>query len=370
MTTLRASRKHRRRALRPKAGQAPGAIVGAPEAAQTRISAICYDPSGVTHESAPARVEDLPPRGDGAVWIDLQGLADVDAVRAIGARFGLHPLAVADIVHTHQRPKTEIYDGFVLVVLRLPVAGPGFDSEQISLVLGDGFLLTFQERHGDCFDPVRARLRLKGARMVAGGAGYLLYALVDALVDAYFPVLERYGDQTEALESRVIENADKNLIADIHLLKRELLDVRRAIWPQREAINALLRDDVPGVTAEARVYLRDCADHCFQQMDMVEIYREVAQGLVDLHLSSVSNRMNEVMKVLTVISTIFMPMTFIAGVYGMNFDTSSPWNLPELGWHYGYPIALAAMALSGLAMAAGFWRAGWVTLRLPWRKRP
>jgi len=364
------TRKRRRHPLRPKAGQAPGTLVSAPGATPTRLRLMSYGPSGLMHESTPAPSAPLPPHSGQTDWIDVQGLADVNAVRDIGERFGLHPLAIADIVHTHQRPKTEIYDGFVLVVLRLPVPGPGFDSEQISLVLGDGFLLTFQERHGDCFDPVRERLRLKGARIMGGGAGYLLYALIDAMVDAYFPVLEQYGDRTEALEQRVIEAADTRLIADIHSLKREMLDVRRALWPQRDAINALLREDLPGMTSEARLYLRDCADHCVQQMDMVEIYREVAQGLVDLHLSSVSNKMNEVMKVLTVISTIFMPMTFIAGVYGMNFDTASPWNLPELHWYFGYPIALAAMALSGLTMVGLFWRAGWVRPRLPWRRTP
>jgi magnesium transporter len=364
----RVSRKHRRKARRPEAGQAPGTLVGTPGAAPTTIRVIGYGPSGVIHESAPAGPGDLPARDDATLWIDVQGLADVDAVRRIGERFALHPLAIADIVHTHQRPKTEIYDGFVLVVLRRPVPGAGFDSEQISFVMGDGFMLTFQERHGDCFDPVRERLRQKGARIMGGGSGYLLYALIDALVDAYFPVLEQYGDMTEALEQRVIEATDRALIADIHLLKRELLDLRRVLWPQREAINALLRDNAAGLSSEARVYLRDCADHCFQQMDTIDIYREVAQGLVDLHMSSVGNKMNEVMKVLTVISTVFMPMTFIAGVYGMNFDTASPFNLPELGWRFGYPIALAAMALSGLAMAAAFWRSGWIHIRLPWRK--
>jgi magnesium transporter len=179
-------------------------------------------------------------------------------------------------------------------------------------------------------------------------------------VDAFFPILERYGDLAEALEARVIAAPDPGLVAEIHLLKRELLDVRRALWPQREAINALLHEGEAMIPPEVRPYLRDCADHCFQLMDMVEVDREIAQGLIDLHLSSVSNRMNAVMKVLTIISTFFMPMTFMAGLWGMNFDRASPWNMPELGWTYGYPVALGAMALSGAALVAVFWRIGWI----------
>lgn len=195
-----------------------------------------------------------------------------------------------------------------------------------------------------------------------------MYALIDAAIDAFFPILERYGDLADTLEARVIEAPDRALVGRIHLLKRDLLEVRRALWPQREAIAALLHEEAPGIAADLRPFLRDCVDHCYQVIDMVEVQREIAAGLLDLHMSSVANRMNEVMKVLTIISTFFMPMTFLAGVWGMNFDRASPWNLPELGWRFGYPGALALMALSGAMLVAGFWRIGWI--RFPGRRGP
>jgi magnesium transporter len=360
-------RKSRRRAARPRAGEIPGALVASPDATPTQITCITFDGAHFA-ETDITQVNDIPEKSSHTLWLDICGLADIETIRAIGDRFGLHPLAVADVVHTHQRPKTEAYPDFILTVLRSPVGGPPFESEQLSFIIGDGFLLTFQERPGDCFAPVRDRLRQGSPRIRSGGSAYLGYALMDALIDAYFPILERYGDVTEQLEQRVIEAPDPRFVSDIHLLKRELLDVRRALWPQREAINVLLRDDMPVITADVRTYLRDCADHSFQLLDMVEIYREVAQGLVDLHLSSVSNRMNEVMKVLTIIATIFIPMTFIAGVYGMNFDTSQPLNMPELGWRHGYLFALGLMAISAGSMLVMFWRMGWI--RLPGRRGP
>ncbi len=368
MAAAKARRKGgRRHAVRPRVGETPGTLVAAPHAAPTRLRAISFD-LDTLEEADLAGPPNIPAASGRTLWIDVSGLADTEAVRAIGERFGLHPLAISDVVHTHQRPKTEAYKDYILTVLRAPAGGPPFESEQISFVIGDGFLLTFQERPGDCFDAVRERLRQGGPRIRGGGPGYLAYALMDALVDAYFPVLERYGDAAEQLEEQVIEAPDPHFVADIHLLKRELLDVRRALWPQREAINALLRDDMPIMTPEIRTYLRDCADHTFQLIDMVEIYREIVQGLIDLHLSSVSNRMNEVMKVLTIIATIFIPMTFIVGLYGMNFDRASPWNMPELGWRYGYLFALGLMAASAGSMLTLFWRMGWIRLRARRRK--
>ncbi len=358
----RKRRAHRkRRTTRPAVGREPGALRPDPNASSTAHDMFLYDKAGLD-ERVVESVARVPNSSGRTLWLNTCGLADTDAIAEIGTRFDIHPLAVADIVHTHQRPKAEIYGDTVLVVLRAPVSGPPFATEQISFLVGPDYLLTFQERPGDSFEPVRERLRKGGARIREGSPAYLAYALIDALVDSYFPILERYGDITEALEERIIDTPDPHLVADIHILKRELLDIRRAIWPQREAINALLRDDVPGISRDVATYLRDCADHSFQLLDMVEIYREVAQGLVDLHLSSLSTRMNEIMKVLTVIATIFIPMTFIAGLYGMNFDRGSPWNLPELGWRFGYLFALGLMALSSGAILATFWRKSWISL--------
>ena len=207
---------------------------------------------------------------------------------------------------------------------------------------------------------VRRRLS-SGKGRIRSGSGYLFYALMDAVIDAFFPALEQYGDAAEDLEEQILDvPQNRSTVREIHRIKRDLIGFRHAIWPLREAIGTMLRDDTPLIDESLLPFFRDCADHAFQLLDMVEVYREVAQGLVDLQLSSLSNRMNEIMKVLTMISTVFIPMTFIAGVYGMNFNTESPWNLPELGWHFGYPYALALMAGSAIAVLMIFRRKGWI----------
>lgn len=326
---------------------------------------MAYD-SGDLEETMPDRNEIVSMLGSDKrmLWIDVQGLADVNLIESIGKTVGLHPLVISDIVHTHQRPKLETYDEFLVVVLRMPREGSVFDGEQLTLVVCDHFLLTFQERPGDCFDPVRERLRSGKGRIRTVGTDYLAYSLIDAVIDRYFPLLESYGDRTEEIEAKVINNPVPSVVTEIHMLKRELLDLRHAVWPLREVVDGLLRDDVTVITDGTRIYLRDCADHAFQLLDMLEIYREMASGLVDLHLSSVSNRMNEVMKFLTMIATIFIPMTFIAGVFGMNFDRASPYNLPELGWQYGYAYALVLMLSSVAVMLYLFYRRAWI-----WQRR-
>ncbi|MGH8742320.1 MAG: magnesium/cobalt transporter CorA, partial [Burkholderiales bacterium] len=278
-----------------------------------------------------------------------------------GERYGLHPLTIADVVNAHQRPKLESHDDHLFIVLRLPDRTEGLVTEQLSILLGRDFVLTFQERPGDCFDPVRERLRRPESPMRGRGVDYLAYALIDALVDSYFPLLESYGEQLEALEEQVIARPEPARVVQIQRLRRELLEVRRALWPQREVLNALLREDTPCIAPGTRLFLRDCADHTAQLLDMVEIHREVTSGLLDLHLSSVSTRMNEIMKVLTIIATIFMPLSVIASIFGMNFNTeTSPWNMPELDWYFGYPFALLLMALVAAGMLVMFWRKGWL----------
>jgi magnesium transporter len=192
------------------------------------------------------------------------------------------------------------------------------------------------------------------------GAGYLAYAILDAVIDHYFPVLEAYGERLESLEDRIVAEPDRAVVAEIHEVKRELLHLRRAIWPQREALNSLVRDEIPHISEETRLYFRDCYDHAVRIIDLVETYREVCSDLMDLYLSSISNRMNEIMKVLTVISTLFIPLTFIVGVYGMNFNTAFPWNMPELNWRYGYPACLALMLIIAIGQLIFFYRKGWI----------
>jgi magnesium transporter len=297
-------------------------------------------------------------------WIDISGLGDEAVLRRLAGVFNLHPIVLEDVVNVPQRPKTEDYEDQLVVVMHMAVIlphGSHYVREQVSLVLGQHYLLTVQEEpEYDPFDPIRERIRLKKGSIRHRGADYLAYALIDAMVDGLFPVLEMYGERIETLEDEVIRQPNRSTLAKIHQLKRELLAMRRSIWPQRDAIAALLRDDCPLISREVQVYLKDCYDHTAQILDMVETYRELASSLMDVYLSSASNKMNEVMKTLTVISTIFIPLTFVAGIYGMNFNPeASPWNMPELNWYWGYPMVWALM----LAIAAGlvyfFKRRGW-----------
>jgi magnesium transporter len=295
------------------------------------------------------------------MWVHVEGLGDIETIRTLGEIFALHGLALEDVIDVHQRPKVEEYGQYLYLVARMAVAGDQLETDQFSLFLSPHFVLSFDEHPGDCFDPVRERIRHKRGRMRDAGADYLAYALLDAIVDAYFPILEEYGERLDMLEDEVVAQPDHNIVARIHEVKRDLLTLRRAIWPQREAMNVLLRDITPLITDETRVYLRDCYDHTVQLMDLVETYRELGADLMDVYLSSVSNRTNEVMRVLTVIAVIFIPLTFIAGVYGMNFNPeTSPWNMPELNWYWGYPFSLALMALIVIGQLAFFWRRGWL----------
>ncbi|MFM7427129.1 MAG: magnesium/cobalt transporter CorA [Elainella sp.] len=298
-------------------------------------------------------------------WVDVQGLGNEEILRRIGHVFALHPLVLEDVVNVPQRPKVDEFEEQVLFIARMvtprETARGGFVAEQVSLILGQHYLLTVQEEPDfDCFGPVRDRIRMAKGSIRQHQADYLAYALIDAIIDGFFPVLEDYGELLEELEDEVVENPTRQSLEKIHRIKRELLSLRRAIWPQRDAINSLIRDGNALISDEVRVYLRDCYDHTVQVIDMVETYREVASSLMDVYVSSVGNRMNEVMKFLTIVSTIFIPLTFIAGVYGMNFDTdASPLNMPELEWYWGYPLCLAVMALIALSLVLYFRRKGW-----------
>jgi magnesium transporter len=236
------------------------------------------------------------------------------------------------------------------------------EGEQLSLFLGKGFVATFQEEaaDGDCLDAVRQRIRQCGPRMMEGGATYLAYAIVDAVVDAYFPVLEKLGDQLEAVEARVLESPEPAHLAELHTLRRELLQLRRSVWPLRDVLGTVLREEGGHLDPAIRVYWRDCHDHAIRVLDLVEIYREVVAGLLELYLSMMSHRLNEVMKVLTLVATIFIPLSFIASIWGMNFDTSHPLNMPELRWKYGYLFALGMMAAVGGGMLIAFRRRRWL----------
>jgi magnesium transporter len=337
------SRRRRKRYHAP--GTLPGTLAAHAEAGDSpvRLTAFLYDAGRCEERSlSPADIPSLAPPKEGVLWLDVGGLSDPEVVRAVGDRFGIHPLALEDVLNVPQRPKVERYEDHLLVVLR-EIRYPA-PPEQLSFFLAERVVVSFQERTGDSFEPVRGRLRLGKGRVRSEGADYLLYSLCDTVLDAFFPTLEQLGDKVEELEERVLVSPIPETFLSIRHLKQELLTLRRAVWPARDAMNLLLVEEHGLIRPGTKVFLRDCYDHTVQLMDMVETYREMASGLVDEYMSAVSNRMNEVMKVLTIVSTIFIPISFLAGLYGMNFDTRSPYNMPELGWRYGYLAALVLMA--------------------------
>lgn len=296
------------------------------------------------------------------LWINVDGLGSPKTFEDLGSLLSLHPLALEDITNLNHRPKMDDYGDYLFVVAKMfSIAGGRLDSEQLSLFMGKKFVLTVQERVGDCFDPVRERLRRgKGPRMRLLHADYLAYAILDSVIDGYFPVLEHFGDRLNALEDRILENPEQKEMAVSHDIRRNIQILRHDVWPMREMINGLVNNhDL--VRDDTRPFVRDCYDHIIQTLDILEIYRERCAGMMDIYLSSMSHKMNEIMKVLTIISTIFIPLSFIAGVYGMNFDHSaSRLNMPELHWAYGYPFALALMLAVALVLLSYFWRKGWL----------
>ncbi|MEZ4424843.1 MAG: magnesium/cobalt transporter CorA [Gemmatimonadota bacterium] len=294
----------------------------------------------------------------GVTWIDIDGVHDTELIASLGERFGIHRLVLEDIVHTHQRAKVEAYDGHLFIVLRMLRLDPvtlAVDDEQVSFILGKDYVLSFQEAPGDVFDPVRERLR-HGRGLIRGrGPDYLAYALMDAVVDHYFQVVEAISDAADQLEEALLGQPGSDLGARIHHLKREALLMRRAVWPLREALSVLYRDEFTLIAAETRTFLRDVYDHTVQVIDSVETLRDVLTGSMDLFLSLQSNRMNEVMKVLTLVTSIFIPLSFLAGLYGMNFD-----HMPELHLSWGYPALLGLMVAVVLGMLAFFRHKRWL----------
>ena len=361
-------RARRRLKKRVPPGSSPGTLVADPEAPKPAMSVIAYGPSGVVETKLAGSADLARLRALRAqhpiVWLDVDGLGDADLVLAIGEVFGLHRLALEDVLNVSQRAKVEPYEGVLYVVARMVEWSGRLDTEQLSLFLGSGFVVTFQERPGDGFDPVRARIRSGRGLLRTSGPDYLAYALLDAVIDQYFPVLEAYGEKVEALENEVLLTPHPEDMRKVHDVKRDLLTMRRAVWPLRDALHVLARGEHAQIRPETRLYLNDAYDHTVQVIDHVETYREICSGLMEMYLSSISNRLNEVMKVLTIIATIFIPLNFIAGVYGMNFDPdASPWNMPELRWAYGYPFSLALMAAVALLLLWRFRREGWILRR-------
>jgi magnesium transporter len=344
-----------------KAGLSPGTLVhiGEKKTEEVNISVMDYDESQI-QEKDPATVgECLPFKEKPTVtWVNVTGIHDITVIEEFGKALNIHPLLLEDIVHPDQRPKLEDYDDYLFLVLRMlryDEAKEELLSEQVSLILGPNFVITFQEREGDVFDAVRARIRNGKGKIRKMGCDYLTYALIDSVVDHYFLVLEKYGEKIEILQEEVLSQPTPETLQMIQVTKRDMIFLRKSVWPLREAINALQRGESSLVTDDVSVYLRDVYDHTIQVIDTIETFRDMLSGTLDVYLSSVSNKMNEVMKVLTIIATIFMPMTFIAGIYGMNFKY-----MPELDWHWAYPVIWAVIIVLGVLMLMGFKRKKWL----------
>ncbi len=341
-------------------GLPPGTLihVGKPRTDDVGLSVINYSPSDVVERRISVEECDGLLGSDTVTWINVDGVHDLDLIRTLGERFNLHPLLLEDIVNTRQRPKVDEYADYLFVVLKMlymQEEDGSLGGEQVSLVVGRNFVISFQEQPGDVFDPIRSRIRGAKGRIREAGPDYLAYALIDAVVDNYFLILESVGDRVEEMEDRVVAEPELNVLRAIRQLKGDALLLRRSVWPLREVVSSLARQDSALVRPGSLPYLRDLYDHTIQVADTVETYRDLIGGLRDIYLTVISNRMNEVMKVLTIIATIFIPLTFIAGVYGMNFE-----HMPELKYTWGYFATLAVMLIVAVGMLIFFKKRKWL----------
>lgn len=361
MSTGKKRRREKLSQRRAKISTAPGTpiFVGERKMDDVRIDVISYDQDQVV-ELKDVQIQELPETSDeGKVtWINVSGVHDLGIVEGLGRKFNLHPLTVEDIVNTSQRPKAEVFPEYLFVVLKMisyDDEAECIDVEHVSLILGSGYVISFLEDEGDVFDMVRERIRLSKGIMVKLKSDYLAYALIDSVVDHYFLAVEKVGDLTEDMDDRLLSDPQPGDLQEIHRLKRDILTLRKSVWPLREGIGIMEKNGTAFFHPETKVFLRDLYDHTIQVIDMVEALRDLLGGMHDTYLSSVSNRMNEVMKVLTIIATVFIPVTFIAGVYGMNFRY-----MPELEWRWGYPLVWAVMIGIGAAMVVFFKRKKWL----------
>ncbi|MBU0733764.1 MAG: magnesium/cobalt transporter CorA [Proteobacteria bacterium] len=344
-----------------KAGLPPGTLVhiGEERTEKARIDFIDYDENRV-EEMADVTLEAcLPFKALPTVtWVDVTGIHDTNIIEEIGKAFGIHPLILEDIVHSGQRPKMEDMGDYLYIVLKMLIHNSkedGFEVEQVSLIVGSNFVISFQEKEGDVFQSIRQRIRKGKGRSRKSGSDYLAYTIIDAIVDNYFIILEDMGEKIEGLQEDVISRPDPSNLKVIQDTKRHLVYLRRSIWPLREAISSMQRSESPLIGESIGPYMGDVYDHTIQVIETIETLRDTVSGTLDIYLSSMSNKLNEVMKVLTIIATIFIPLTFIAGVYGMNFK-----HMPELEWKWSYPVLWIAMVLLGSLMLIGFRRKKWL----------
>jgi magnesium transporter len=345
-----------------KAGLPPGTLVhiGEKKVGELKITLIDYDETHFQEREFKTVEQCFPFRDKPTVtWINVEGVHQVEVIEEIGNCFGLHSLVLEDILNTDQRPKMEVYGDYLYIVLKMLYGSDpnrSVEAEQVSLILGSNFVISFQEgKEGDVFNPVRERIRSGKGLIRKMGSDYLVYSLIDTIVDNYFLILENLGEKIELLEEELTAHPTTTTIREIQKFKNEMIFLRRVVWPLREVVSCLGRKESALIKETTEVYLRDVYDHTVQVMDTIEVYREMLSGMVDIYLSSVSNRLNSVMKVLTIIATIFMPLTFIAGIYGMNFKY-----MPELEWRWGYPAVWLIVIIIGVSMLVYFKKKKWM----------
>lgn len=340
-----------------KAGMPPGTLIhiGERKAENIRLSIIDYDEKGLEEKELKTIEESFIYKDKPSItWINIDGLHDVEIIAKIGNEFDLHPLIMEDILHTNQRPKMEDFENYLFIVIRMLYYDKTENeiiSEQLSLILWKNLVISFQESSGGIFEPVKERLRKDKGRIRKMGPDFLLYALMDTVVDNYLIVLENINERVEELEEELISRPEPGTLEAIHNFKRELIFLKKSLWPLRDLIGILERGESELIQEKTTVYFKDVYDHTIHMIDTVETYRDLVSGMMEVFLTSISNKMNEVMKMLTIIATIFIPLTFIAGVYGMNFNY-----MPELSWRYGYFMALLIMLLVGIVMLIWFKR--------------
>lgn len=344
-----------------KAGLPPGTLVhiGEKKTEKVNTTLIDYDEKQLQEKELKTIEECFPCKDEPTVsWINIDGIHEIDVIEKVGRHFNLHPLVLEDIVHTGQRPKAEDFDDYLYIVLKMLYYDEKVDevkAEQVSMIVGSNFLLSFQVQKGDVFNAVRERIRKAKGRIRKAGADYLAYALMDAIVDQYFIIIEIFEEKMESLEEELVTNPTGQILETIHTMKREMIFFRKQVWPLREVVGGLARGESSLISEPTEIFLRDVYDHTIQVADTIESLRDVLSGMLDVYLSTISNKMNEVMKVLTIIATIFIPLTFLAGLYGMNFRY-----MPELEWHWGYPALLVLMLGAGVTMIAYFKRKKWL----------
>jgi magnesium transporter len=344
-----------------KTGLPPGTLVhiGERKTEKARITIVDYDETQFEEKEAKTIEECFPFKDKPTItWINIDGIHQVEIIEKLGKHFDIHPLVLEDIANTEQRSKMEDFNDYIFLVLKMlyfEEEENEIKSEQVSFILGSNYVLSFQEKEGDVFNPVRERVKNSKGRVRKMGADYLVYTLIDAIVDNYFIILEKLGEKIEDLEDELVDRPRQETLQVLHHLKREMVFLRKSVWPLREAISGLQRGESPLIMDSTKIYLRDVYDHTIQVIDTVETFRDMLSGMLEVYLSSISNRMNQIMKVLTIIATIFIPLTFIVGIYGMNFKY-----MPELEWRWGYFAILGVMAIIGVWMLIYFRKKRWL----------